>query len=264
MQNSILASRIKLVTLTTGAWRAQKLNRPASNDVNRQNSSGNAAKVIVRLTDHASLAALYKLHAEAYSAHKSITLPSVQDGLRVVPCGKELEHSLVMGEFGRRHAALVNDFLADYETIKLEAPVKLNGLFDGRKWPTREKVASKFAFATRYLPCPSDGAWSDWLDETAQAGQAELRERLVTTARHLADVCKADGKLYQSALDNLREVCELAGEGFNLLDDPIIAQAARDLREPATQKAEALRDAKTARKDTGDRIATILGNLNLA
>ena len=202
-----IAAAIKLTTFETGAWRAQKLNRHESADVNARHNTADAAKVIVRLTDNLSLAALYKLHAEAYAEHRRITLPSVQDGLRVIPCGKEFEHSKIMADFGRKHSSLVSDFLADYDAIRNEAPLKLNGLFDGRQWPAKETVASKFKFSTRYLPCPFEGAWGSWLDETAQAGQSELRERLVTSARHLATVLNGDGKLYQSALDNLKEVC---------------------------------------------------------
>ena len=258
-----LASRIQISTVEMGMWRATKLNKTESERVNRDNGSGNAAKVIVRLTDNFSLISLQKLHAEAYQEHRKITLPSIQDGMRIVPSGKQPVHAAVMADFRRRHNSLVTDFLADYETIKSEAPVKLNGLFDGKKWPSKEVVAGKFSFAYRYLPCPSDGAWGDWLNESAQAGQGELRERLVNSARHLATVLKGDGKLYQSALDNLREVCELAGEGFNLLDDPIIEQAARELRPHATQAAASLRDAENIRRDTGDKIASILGVLNL-
>lgn len=264
MNTQTLASRIKLVTLNTGAWRAQKLNRKESQDVNARHGTSDAAKVIVRLTDHAALVALYKLHSEAYGEHRRLTLPSVQDGIRVVPCGREIEHSQVMASFVRKHQSLVMEFLADYDQIRLEAPIKLNGLFDGRQWPEVSIVQSKFSFDTRYLPCPSDGAWSDWLNESAQAGQAELRERLVTSARHLATVLQSDGKLYQSALDNLRDVCDLAGDGFNLLDDPIIAQAARELRQPACQTAESLRDAKSVRQATGETVSNILATLNLS
>lgn len=259
-----IASSIKLVTFETGAWRAQKLNARESRDVNAKHNTTDAAKVIVRLTDNASLTALYKLHSEAYSEHRRITLPSIQDGIRIVPAGKELAHSKIMADFSAKHSALVCDFLVEYDLIRLEAPIKLNGLFDGRQWPEKGVVAGKFKFQTRYLPCPSDGAWSAWLDETAAAGQAELRERLVTAARHLADVLKNDGKLFQSAFDNLREVCELAGDGFNLLDDPIIAQAARELRQPASQAAESLRDAKAVRQDTAQKVSSILATLNLA
>lgn len=259
-----LASRIQIVTLETGAWRAQKLNKSETDILNRKHGTGDAAKVLVKLTDHPSLMALYKLHAEAYAEHRRITMPSIMDGMRIIPTGKQIEHAKVIADFQRRHNQLVSDFVAAYPQIRLDAPVALNGLFDASKWPEASVVEGKFAFTVRYLPCPSDDAWGDWLNETAQAGQAELRERLVIAARHLATALKGDGKLYQSALDNLRDVCDLAGEGFNLLDDPIIAQAARELRPHSAQAAESLRDAKAARKETGDKISSILGVLNFA
>ena len=232
--------------------------------MNKKHGTGDAAKVLVRLTDHPALMSLYKLHAEAYGEHRRITLPSIQDGMRIVPTGKQVEHAKMLSDFRNRHCNLVADFMRAYPQIRLDAPIALNGLFDASKWPVASIVEAKFSFNVRYLPCPSDGAWGDWLNETAEAGQAELRERLVEAARHLATVLNSDGKLYQSALDNLRDVCDLAGEGFNLLDDPIIAQAARELRPHASQAAESLRDAKVARADTGKQISNILGVLNLA
>jgi len=259
-----LASRIQIVTLETGAWRAQKLNRAESHEVNKKHGTGDAAKVIVQLTDHPALLALYKLHAEAYGEHRRITLPSIQDGMRIVPTGKQIDHAKIISEFRAKHDSLVGQFMPDYPTLRADAPIKLNGLHDASKWPEPSVVAGKFLFSVRYLPCPSDGAWGDWLNETAEAGQAELRERLVTAARHLADTLKGDGKLFQSALDNLKDICDLSGEGFNLLDDPIIARAARELRPLSIHTADALRDAKAVRKSTGEQISNILGVLKLA
>ena len=263
-QIASLASRIKITTLNTGAWRANRLNRAESNLVNQNHNSGDAAKVIVRLTDNAALLGLYKLHAEAYAEHRRLTLPSVQDGMRIVPAGKEFEHAKIMREFSVKHDSLIQDFLADYDSIKDEARIKLNGLFNENQWPHKDTVASKFMFQIRYLNCPHEGAWSDWLNESAQAGESELRERLVTAARHLAKVCDGDGKLYQSAIDNLTDVCALAGDGFNLLDDSIIAKAASAIK-VATDglKAESLRDNKSQRKDTGAAISSILSGCNL-
>lgn len=113
-----IAASIKLVTFETGAWRAQKLNRRESNDVNAKHGTQDAAKVIVRLTDNVHLTAIYKLHAEAYAEHRRITLPSVQDGVRVLPGGKEMSHSSIMGDFKQRTADHLADFLAEYDLIR--------------------------------------------------------------------------------------------------------------------------------------------------
>jgi sulfite reductase alpha subunit-like flavoprotein len=262
MDTASIASRITLVTLSTGAWRANKTNKRETLKVNNDHNT-DAARVVVRLTDHPSLTALYKLHSEAYTEHKKITLPSIQDGMRVLPAAKQMDHGKLMGVFVARHDQLVSDFLSEYELIRQEAPVKLNGLFDGDQWPDKFVVAGKFKFENRYLPCPNDQGWKEWIEETVSAGQEELKERLVQAARHLGEVLMTDGKLYQSALDNLRDVCDLVGSGFNLMDDPVIADIAKHLRAPASLNAAVLRDDKTSRRSTGDEVARILGTLKI-
>ena len=271
-----VAGRIKLVTVNCGAWRAKRGNKAESVAVNERHGTVNVASVSVRLTDHASLVGiydgkgacvkqgLYSLHSEVYAFNQSKTFPSVMDGMRVVPLGFEFEHSNAMKEFKAKHDSLVSEFLSAYEAIKEEAPFKLNGLFDGKQWPSLEKVASKFSFTTRYLECPTDGAWADWLGDTVECVQLELRERLVTYARHMADVCGNDRRIFQSTLDNLREVCALAGSQFNLADDPIIAQAAKSLSQVmGTVDINVLRDSETTRKSVAQQVNSVLSTFGL-
>lgn len=253
-----LASRIKLVTLNTGAWRAVKLHKAETLEENQRHGLKDQARVSVRICEHKALVDLNKLHMAAYQEHRRLTLPSIQDGMRVVPCGREFEHSKAMAAFKAQHQTLVAEFLQDYEVERHAAEMRLNGLYDPRFFPSKDAVESKFKFSFQYLGCPTDGSWADWLQESAQAGQGELRNRLVGAARHLADVCAKDGgKFYQSVLDNLSDICSLAGD-FNLMDDPIIAQAAQQLAPLAAESVETLREDKAHREDIGKRTAAIL------
>ena len=252
-----IAARVKLCALNTGAWRATRLHKNETALVNSNHHTVDAAKVHVRLTNSEALAALNKLHAEAYAAHKTLTLPSIQDGFRLIPAGRELEHSAKMQSFATRHNALKNQFVAEYNAEKATAPARLNGLFDPAHWPDVATVAAKFSFATRYLPCPSDGAWGEWITESARAAEDELRERLTEALSRVASRCASDGKLYDTVFTNLAEVIELVPD-LNITDAPELQAAANCAKEIAALSADTIRDSKVARKEAAAKAANIL------
>lgn len=252
-----IAARVKLCTLETGAWRATRLNKDESQKVNRAHALVDTAKVHVRLTNSPTLHAINKLHAAAYDAHQTLTLPCIQKGLRLLPAGKEFAHAAKMKEFAAEHARLKASFLVEYDDEKRTAPVRLNGLYDASQWPSVGTIAGRFTFITRYLECPHSGAWGDWLTESARAAEDELRERLTECLHHLATTCKGDGKLYQSVFTNLREICELVPD-LNFTDVPEFAAVAAAAQALGRLDADVLREDKAARRTASEKAASIL------
>lgn len=252
-----VAARMKLAVLQTGAWRATRLHKSETREENARHNT-NTAKVLVRVSDHAALGLLTKLHAAAYAEHKRLTLPTQQDGMRLLPAGREFEHSGRMREFADEHDKLVAQFLADYETERTNAPARLNGLYDPTMWPSYKSVAEKFKFSTRYLATPTEGAWGDWLADSTEAAEAELRDRLTEALTRVRDRCKSDGKLYASVFDSIRDLAALVPDfdmsgGFGN-----VVQAMTPL---TTLHSEILRDDAEGRKQAADRAASILSML---
>lgn len=252
-----IAARVKLCALSTGAWRATRLHRGETAKVNTDHGTTNAAKVHVHLCNSAALSELGKLHAAAYDEHKKLTLPSIMDGFRLLPAGRELEHSQAMQKNATKHNTLKAQFVAEYDAEKLTAPARLNGLFDPAHWPAVETVAAKFSFATRYLPCPTDGAWGDWIAESARAAEDELRDRLTDALQRVAERCGSDGKLYESVFSNLAEVIALVPD-LNITNAPELTAAANVAKELAGLSADTIKDSKTARKNAAQKAADIL------
>jgi hypothetical protein len=252
-----IAARTKLVRLSTGAWRATKQHKAETVAENMRHNT-NAARVLVRVSDHRALSDILKLHAAAYQAHKRLTLATDQDGLRIIPAGREFQHAEEMRAFADKHNALVAEFLADYDAEKAAAPARLNGLYDASMWPPHEVVAAKFRFATQYLPTPTDGTWSDFLAASTEAAEAELRDRLTKTLTTVRDRCKSDGKLYASVFDNLRDLAALVPD-LDLTGDyaPVVAAMAP----LTTVHADSIRDDETARQETAKTAASILSVL---
>lgn len=252
-----VAARTKLAVLNTGRWQATRQHRKETNAVNTAHGT-NAAKVLVRVSDHPALSALTKLHAEAYQEHRRLTLPSAQDGMRLLPAGREFEHAEAMRKISDRHNVLVAEFLADYESERKNAPARLNGLYDPAMWPSASAIADKFSFRTRYLPCPADGAWGEWLEASAQEAEAELRERISEALKRVRDRCKADGKLYASVFDAIRDLTNLVPDlDFSGEYAPVV-EAMKPL---ANIHAEDVRDAPRARAKVAKQAADILSVL---
>jgi hypothetical protein len=252
-----IAARTNLAELKTGAWRATKTHKAETRAENDRHNT-NAAKVLVRISDHPALSGILKLHAAAYQDHKRLTLPSDSAGLRMLPIGRQLEHAETMRGYADKHNALVAEFLADYDTERAAAPVRLNGLYDASMWPTHGVVESKFTFRTRYLATPTDGSWAEWLTASTEAAETELRERLTEALTRVRDRCASDGKLYASVFDSIRDLAALVPD-LDLTGG--YAPVAAALKPLARVNSEAIRDDAQARQETAKQASAILSVL---
>lgn len=255
-----IAARTKLATVQTGMFRVTRLHKDETRAENQRHNT-DTAKVLVRISDHSALKELGSLHAQSYIEHKRLTLPTIQDGMRLVPVGRELEHSAAMRKFGDEHERIVRRFLADYENERAAAPARLNGLYDASMWPPLSEVERKFKFNTRYLTTPTDGAWADFLTESVRAAEDELRDRVQKALERVRDRCSSDGKLYASVFDSIRELTDLVPDmDFSGEFAPVVAAM-----EPLTKlHAEFVRDDDDIRKAAAikaENILTVLGGI---
>ncbi len=247
---SRIASRIMVCNFRTGAWRGKHRDTNEAAKVNRDAGAMGAASVTVDMMAGANskLAEITKNFANAYAAHKALTLPSCQDGLRVIPSGKEFEHAETMKAFREKHDSLVSDFMAEYENCKQTAPVRLGSLYQPDKWPDLASIQNSFKFRNSYYPCPTEGAWTDWIKETADIATMDFRETLYSALERVAERCASDGKLHASVFENIRDICAMAG-AMNIADDPMIKEVAEKAAPLGNLDAEILRENKTARAD---------------
>jgi hypothetical protein len=252
-----IAARMKLAMLQQGAWRATRLHKGETRAENARHDT-DAARVMVRVSDHPALRDLGKLHSAAYTEHKSITLPTVQDGLRLLPAGREFEHADKMSKFADRHNELVRVFLNDYDAERAAAPARLNGLFDASMWPPHHVIAEKFTFRTRYLATPTEGEWADWLAESSRAAQDDVRDRLTEALTRVRDRCRSDGRLYATVFDSIRELADLVPD-LDLTGS--FAPVVQALAPLTVLHSDVLRDDKSGRELAADRASSILSVL---
>jgi hypothetical protein len=256
-----IAARTMLTTISCSMWRATKLHKKETAAA-RQKHHSDAPRVLVTICNHPALQELASLHQSVYADHRRLSLPSVQDGMRMIPAARHLEHSDMMRRYRSEHDAIVSRFLSDYASEAAAAPARLNGLYDASMWPTQAAIAEKFGLNVRYLSCPTDGAWSEWLSESARAASDELRERLTEALERVRDRCASDGKLYASVFEQLRDVVALVPD-LDIVGIPEL-QAVADAAAPLTiLSAEALREDDQARNQTAAKAASILSMLGV-
>jgi len=255
--NTAIAERIKLSSLNTGMWRPTRLHKTETKAENERHKT-DVAKVLIKLTDNENLKRVSQIHSAAYIEHKRITLPTVQDGMRMLPAGRELEHAQRMQDYRDQHDKAVAAFLAEYDHEKEIAPIRLNGLYDASMWPSHSRIADKFRFDTRYLACPSDGSWADWIEESSRAAHEELHDRIKSTLERVRDRCNSEGPLYATVFDSVRDLADLVPDlDFDGSFTPVV-----EAIKPLTGiHAENLRDDKGGREAAAERAASILSVL---
>src|SRR5262245_56076205 len=120
-----IAARVQLCTLRTGAWRPYRRHRKESAAVNKRHGIVNKARVNVTICDDPALLRINAIDAAAYQAHVRLALPSVQEGMRMLYHGRQIEHAETLAAFGRERATYVSDLCARYPQIRIAAQTEL-------------------------------------------------------------------------------------------------------------------------------------------
>lgn len=253
-----IAARTQLVTLTTGCFRPTKRHRLETMEENARHNT-TAARVSVRLTDDPDLMEIARVHHAAYRVHRSLTLPCIQDGMRLLPVGRQFQHSSELGTFASQHHAIVPRFIAKYPAIRAASPQTLGTLHDPDLWP--DDIAACFKFDVRYLSCPTDGEWADWLEESARAAEDEVRERVTNALQRVVDRCESEGALYASVFSDLGELAEMLPD-LNLTAAPDIAIVGAQAAKLAETNVEDARIDPATRADAAKEAERLLSLLD--
>ena len=230
-----------LVSLSISLWTARKLDKKVSNDVDISNSTrtkaGNYHKNLLAGDD--SLAAIQKLAGLIRTYHMTQTSPWNDNGDRLLTTAQFFTYKSEMARLEKQYWGLVNDFIADYNLRVSAAAFQLGTLFDRAEYPDAQEVISKFGFVVRYNPLPESG---DWRIDIGNEGLNDLKDQY--DAQYEANIEKVNqdaydrlhriltqlsfglrtnedgskGKIYDSVLENTRELCGLLTH-FNIKGD---------------------------------------------
>jgi hypothetical protein len=169
--------------------------------------------------------------------------------------------------------SLVQEFLDNYDQMKLDAQRILGSLYNHSDYPNRSELRVKFNMDMAVFPVPSSdfrvAIGSEELSRIQQdverrvkdAEQAALKDvwqRLYDRVKHMAEKLADPKAIFRdSMLENTREICALLPR-LNFSDDPNLEAMRQQVEASLLKHPEALRNDPDLRQDTAAEAKKIM------
>ena len=232
-----LNDRALLVQLNVSQWTARKYDKKATKEVISNHGTTAAAgrfnKALLPMSD--LLENIHKKTTYIRTKYYDNTLPWGMDGTMMLPTANYLNF---MSDFRKERGEwdrLVQDFIDNYDSLKLDAQRILGSLYDHSDYPPVLELRHKFHMDMAVFPVPSSdfrvAIGSEELTRIQQdverrvkdAEQTALKDvwnRLYERVKHMAEKLADPKAIFRdSMLENTREICALLPR-LNFSDDP--------------------------------------------
>ncbi len=280
-----LNDRALLVQLNVSQWTARKYDKKATKEVILSHGTTAAAgrfnKALLPMSD--LLDNIHKKTTHIRTKYYDNTLPWGMDGTMMLPTANYLSF---MSDFRKERGewnSLVQDFIDNYDSLKLDAQRILGSLYDHSDYPPVLELRHKFHMDMAVFPVPSSdfrvAIGSEELSRIQQdverrvkdAEQAALKDvwqRLYERVKHMAEKLADPKAIFRdSMLENTREICALLPR-LNFSDDPNLEAMRQQVEASLIKHPEALRNDPDLRRDTAaeakkimDAMGTFMGAL---
>jgi len=283
-QQKDLHTRAMLAGLRITAWTARKYDRKVSQEVaDAHGASLDAGRYNKHLlpADAVTYKALVQHIGALRQLNDAQTLPWSDDGWRILPVKNYHTYMDLMRQGRHKFDTLLDEFIADYPALRVEAQRRFNGLFEDTDYPT--DLRSRYSFDIQFKPVPSAGDWRVELSEeeikilaekTEQRARAEFEDAQNDAVKRLHEVVQRiherltattkgeDGEIKpgifrDSLIQNARDVCDVL-KRINLADDPTLEQLRQQTEALAVAEPQVLREDMNVRVDTAKRAQSIL------
>jgi hypothetical protein len=285
MDTTQIIEDLVLVKLTISAWFGKVHSRKAETELeDTHNAAVGSVDVRVR-----HLADVYSKPIQSAVGNMrrywyDHTLPWEDGGWRVVGCSKYAE---VMEEIAKMKRDMfeppVEKLLGDYDKVREEARVRLNGLWDGDKFPHPAKLTSMFSVEMKQtaITNPGDirfrGLGSDEVDAIKASVERDISAKIEGAVKSIierlrdavSDVSarmnrdpKNERVKYRGLWRTLKSLCETV-PGLNITNNPQINSIVKKIDENiASANPETLRDSRQKRESLRKAAEDILSELD--
>ena len=273
-----LNDRALLVQLNVSQWTARKYDKKATKEVISNHGTTAAAgrfnKSLLPMND--KLDNIHKKTTLIRTKYYDNTLPWGMDGTMMLPTANYLNF---MSDFRKERGEwdrLVQDFINNYDSLKLDAQRILGSLYDHSDYPPVLELRHKFHMDMAVFPVPSSdfrvAIGSEELTRIQQdverrvkdAEQAALKDvwnRLYERVKHMAEKLADPKAIFRdSMLENTREICALLPR-LNFSDDPNLEAMRQQVEASLIKHPEALRNDPDLRRDTAAEAKAIMDKM---
>ena len=275
-----LNDRALLVQLNVSQWTARKYDKRASKEVTTAHGAASAAgrfnKSLLPMND--KLENIHKKTTFIRTKYYDNTLPWGMDGTMMLPTANYLAF---MSDFRKEKGdweSLVQEFLDDYDQMKLDAQRILGSLYDPADYPNGSELRHKFKMDMAVFPVPSAdfrvSIGSEELSRIQQdverrvkdAEQAALKDvwqRLHDRVKHMAEKLADPKAIFRdSMVENAREICAILPR-LNFADDPNLEAMRQQVEASLLKHPEALRNDPDLRRDTAAEAKAIMDKMSV-
>ncbi len=275
-----------VVRLSMSQWRPRKRDKKASAELAKLHGVanveelGNFNKVLIDLD---SIKELQRAYRALDADHKAMTAPWNDEGVRVLPARMYFDYTEMVRTHRETIDALVDEFCTVEYPKQLElAPARLNGLYNEDEYPPADTIHEKFGVNVRFEPLPDPKDVRTWglgsgdtkqleadlrasIEQSVQDAQGAVVKNVVKAARNFVErIRKFDEgearSFRDTALENLRAVCDTVTEGLNITGDAELETLVNELNATIDGLTiDQLRHVETMRKDKTAEVEAILG-----
>lgn len=273
-----LNDRALLVQLNVSQWTARKYDKRASKEVTTAHGAASAAgrfnKSLLPMND--KLDNIHKKTTFIRTKYYDNTLPWGLDGTMMLPTTNYLAF---MSDFRKEKGeweSLVQEFIDEYDQMKLDAQRILGSLYDAADYPNVLELRHKFKIDMAVFPVPSAdfrvAIGSEELTRIQQdverrvkeAEQAALKDvwnRLYERVKHMAEKLADPKAIFRdSMVENAREICAMLPR-LNFSDDPNLEAMRQQVEASLIKHPEALRNDPDLRRDTAAEAKAIMDKM---
>ena len=284
-----LASSGMLVSIDINVWSATKQDRGISNEVTQaKNADSNAGKYVKNLlANHPKHKAIVNYRQTIYNWQKRSTY-RWNDAQDYLPSINVERFKREFNQHEQTFHGLINDFIAEYDSIVSDMAFKQGDMFDRNDYPPKEQLASKFGLRLFVAEVPMNDFRcaiakdiADDLFETYKTQAEEIvthiiveqKTRFMEVMKSISHCCGYDEmgvddntgetklrkrKIYDSTIQKALDMCD-SFKGFNLTNDPALEDARASLeRALSGVDAEIIRESDAVRTSVKEDVDSIL------
>lgn len=280
-----ISEKAMLVALSISAWSGRKYDKDATKEVaqNHGTDVSRAGRFNKILVNPASLKEITSIAGNARNYTMSVTLPWLNDGIRIIPVDIYLEYVQRMSEYRSQFNQAVDKLAIEYDALVKQAKLDLNGLFKESDYPSVDSIRRKHAFNVRVFNLPDSEDFRVSLSESEfQSTKQEIEQNLNEAAdnavrdvfqrvsmrmehilKRLKEVEADDGKgIRESMMRNVSELADLLPK-LNITNNPDIDGIASQIKqELATISSDDLRENQSSRIAAAQSARDILSKVS--
>lgn len=268
----MLSNRALLVYLSISQWTGRKLDRRAGSAVEgkftTQKGVGNYHKKLLPNSKH--LAAIHTKAGQIRNYFYDQTLPWLSDGARILSSQNYLEFVRKFNKMKSDYNRIVEEFLAEYPRLKVEAKVKLGELYDEFEYPSESRLRHAFECEINIMPMPEVG---DFRTEVLESEKQEFLKKMAQIENNATKECferlqevvdkasktlaKPNAIFRDSLIKNISSICELLPK-INITDDANLEKARQEVETIASTISPAIcREDNEQRQIAAKKLAEI-------